>query len=137
MDDFKFIWYKSIEIGVPNIDDQHKELFRIGRHIHQVLLRDFIGIDTDQLLDIISEFQNYITYNFYEEESLMQEISYPNFLSHKDSHSSFIKEINSIDYNNLHVSLKSLEKLLKKWAVEHLLVDDYAIKKFIIVHTIL
>lgn len=131
MFDFKFNWDKSIEIGIPIIDDQHKELFRIGRRIDQILLINLTGVNDDQLLSIVCELRDYITYHFYYEEAFMHDINYPNFLSHKNSHDNFKSIINTIDYDNLYSSLKSLKELITMWVFEHILVDDYALKPFI------
>lgn len=39
MFDFKFDWCKEMEIGVPIVDAQHQELFRIGRDLEQLIFR--------------------------------------------------------------------------------------------------
>lgn len=35
MFDFKFDWDESISVGVEEIDEQHKELFKIARDINR------------------------------------------------------------------------------------------------------
>ncbi|MDF2879214.1 MAG: hemerythrin [Clostridia bacterium] len=131
MFDFKFNWDPSIETGIDRIDAQHRELFRIGRSIEQILLTDFVEVDNAHLLTIIVELRNYITYHFYEEECFMQQINYPDFASHKFYHDALIKEINEIDCDNLHDSLSALKDLLSSWVLGHILIADHAIKTFL------
>ena len=126
--DFKFNWDSSIEIGIPNIDAQHKELFRIGRSIEQLIITNYAGTDDEQLLDIICEVRNYITYHFYEEEMFMKNINYANFVSHKNYHDLFKIKINSIDCTNLKNSLEYLKELLTTWFFEHILIEDHNLK---------
>ncbi|MDF2612820.1 MAG: hemerythrin [Clostridia bacterium] len=131
MFDFKFDWDKSVEIGVPEIDSQHQELFRIGREVNYMLLINFNNITEDQLLTIVGELRNYITYHFYYEEAFMNEINYPNFLAHKNSHQNFKNKVNALDCDNLRSSFKILKELLVTWVFEHVLVEDYNLKAFI------
>lgn len=131
MIDFTFDWYSYIETGIPKIDLQHQELFRIGRNIEQVLLISYKGLENEDLLSIICELRNYITYHFYEEETLMQKINYPEFLSHKQSHDAFMHKINAVDCDNLYDSLKDIKELLGDWFFNHILLEDHAINTFL------
>lgn len=131
MFDFKFNWYKSIEIGISAIDEQHKELFKIGRNIEQLLLTKSKGIDDDKLAYIVCSLRDYVTYHFYYEETFLLHINYPHLTAHKKSHDKFKAIISSIDYDNLEESLNALQEMIILWVFEHILVEDHEIKIFL------
>ena len=131
--DFKFNWDASLEIGHSLFDAQHKELFRIGRDIEQLLLTNSVTLSPDQLLNIICELRTYVTYHFYEEEKIMLEINYPYFSAHKHAHDVFTNQIKALNFDadNLYDSAKTIKELLQTWVFEHILIEDHALKGFI------
>lgn len=128
MFDFKFNWDDSLSLGIDKLDLQHRELFRIGRDIEQLLLIHCIGVTEQQLMTILYELRDFITYHFYEEEALMKKIHYPDIQKHIQEHKNFSKYINGIDYTALcaspYVGLKELRDHLVKWIFEHLVAED-------------
>ena len=128
MFDFKFDWDDSLNLGIPLIDEQHKELFRIGRRIEQELLTGCINSDEKQLLELLCEIREYVTYHFYGEEEYLKE-SRPHLLEkHKSEHDKFLSWVNSISCKELvekpQKSLREMKEALKKWLFEHILVED-------------
>ena len=45
MFDFNFNWDDSLTLGIEKLDMQHRELFKIGRDIEQLLLIQCIGVN--------------------------------------------------------------------------------------------
>lgn len=131
MTDFTFEWYSHIEIGIPTIDAQHQELFKIGRHIEELLLVPPYALEDQSLLLILCELRNYITYHFYEEEQLMQQVNYPELAPHKNSHAILQKAVNTIDCDTLRDSLADIKQLLEKWVFDHVLIEDHALGSFL------
>ena len=76
MFDFKFDWASNMETGYSDIDTQHKQLFKIGRDLEQLIRIQCIGVTDKQLLDVVCELRDFTGYHFYEEESMMQEMNY-------------------------------------------------------------
>lgn len=128
MFDFKFDWDSSIEIGIPKIDSQHKELFRVTRSIEQLILTNFKGTDEAYLLTILCQLREYITYHFYEEECFMREIHYPQIIQHKLMHASFRDKINALNPSdfckNPPVHFDLLKDSIQDWVFEHILIED-------------
>ena len=52
MFDFKFDWEKNLNTSIESIDVQHKQLFKLGRDMEQLLRMQCIGVTDKQLLDI-------------------------------------------------------------------------------------
>lgn len=125
---FKFDWDSHLLLGIDDIDEQHKRLFKIGRDIEQYIMIHCIGVTDKQLLDILYELRDYVTYHFYTEEQYMASIDYPDLAHHKELHDNFKKYINQIDYAKLCHSPKEelivLKESLVTWIFEHMIHED-------------
>lgn len=134
MFDFKFDWDPSISVGIEVIDEQHKELFRIGRDLEQLILTECMGINEEQLLAHLCELREYVTYHFYTEEKMI-ELHYSSDIldRHKKLHGNFKILINKIDcialVNDPVTELKKLKTFLQEWLFQHILVEDRGIFK--------
>lgn len=126
--DFKFDWDKSMEIGIETIDLQHKELFKIARNVEQIIITNAVGIKPRDMLDLISEVRNYVSYHFYEEESFMKKYNYTQYDYHKKEHDKFREKIKNLDYKNLienpYNALLELKEDFQNLVILHILVDD-------------
>ena len=99
--DFKFNWDSSIETGFETIDQQHKELFRIGRAIEQLVITKCIGIEDRYILDIVCSLREYAAFHFYEEEHLMEIYQIEQLDEHRKCHEEYRKMILAIDLKKL------------------------------------
>ena len=128
MFDFNFNWKPEMEVGIPIIDEQHKELFRIARSIEQLLITKCIGVDTRLLLDIVCELREYVSYNDYVERSLMIEWQYSDILNHVKQHDEFCKKIIAIDCKVLgdapYEVLVNVKEIIQDWVFAHILIED-------------
>lgn len=111
MFDFKFDWKPDMACGVEEIDTQHKQLFRIGRDIEQLIQTDCIGIKDEQLLDIVCQLRDFCAYHFYEEESLMDSIQYSKSELHKKEHEKITKRLTGMSMPAL--KKEPLKELIK------------------------
>lgn len=127
MFDFKFDWCKEMECGVEIIDAQHRELFRIGRAIEQLIMNDCRNVSNQQLLDIVCDLRDYASYQFYTEESLMDKYKYPYSAKNKQTLNDFENNILSIDMNELSKrpkkTLTQLKEDLQSFLFNHILVE--------------
>lgn len=128
MFDFKFDWVKSMETGVEDVDTQHKQLFRIGRDIEQLLRIQCIGVTDKQLLDIVCALRDYTGYHFYVEERMMEEMCYPRITEHKKFHKRCSDFIMGLDLPKIKAEpVKQLEKIrdeVQTWIMNHVLNED-------------
>lgn len=135
MFDFKFDWCKEMECGVSIIDAQHRELFRIGRGMEQLIMNECRNASNQQLLDIVCELRDYVAYQFYTEEELMKKHNYPNYLKHKQSLDTFKNHILAIDMTELGTSplkvLSQLKEDLQAFLFNHILVEDHELCAFL------
>lgn len=133
MFDFNFDWKPELNTNIQNIDQQHKELFRIGRDMEQLLRFKCIGVEDRQLLDIVCDLRNFTSYHFYEEERLMREAGYSNIEKHIEGHKQLTKIITGINMpkmkENPNQELGKLRDNLVDWIFMHLLTEDLAMAK--------
>lgn len=128
MFDFKFDWDNSMNLGVDLIDTQHQELFKIARNMEQLILKNCIGATKEQLLDVVCNLREYVTYHFYQEEEIMKSIGYENFEEHKKLHDSFRQEVIEFRCEKLnsepYEAIKTLKDELQEWVFTHVLIED-------------
>ena len=128
MFDFKFDWAPNMETGYGDIDTQHKQLFKIGRDLEQLIRIQCIGVTDKQLLDIVCELRDYTGYHFYEEERMMQEMNYPRITAHKKFHKKCSDYIMKLDLPKIKAEpmkqLKLIKDEVQNWIMEHVLSED-------------
>ena len=128
MFDFKFDWASSMETGYSDIDTQHKQLFKIGRDLEQLIRIQCIGVTDKQLLDIVCELRDYTGYHFYEEERMMQEMNYPRMNTHQKFHKKCSDYIMKLDLPKIKEEpmeqLKLIKDEVQSWIMTHVLSED-------------
>lgn len=123
-----FEWKKDYELGVHDIDEQHKKLFEIGNRAYELLKNDVYVDKYDKIVEIIQELKNYTAFHFKSEEDYMISIGYKKLLSHKVEHDDFIYRVNSIDFDRIDYGqneyIMDLLEFVYKWIGDHILVKD-------------
>jgi len=81
-------WTPALAIGVPEIDQQHQELFiRIER-----LVRGITIGDRDEVGRTLEFLEEYVYRHFGDEERWMIRSAYPEYVRHKAEHERFIRD---------------------------------------------
>ena len=128
MFDFKFDWNEDLLLNIDSVDSQHKELFRIGREIEQLIMTRCIGVDIKRLLKIVCELREYVSYHFYFEEELMRKANYSDIENHVKSHELLADKILKIDLpelgKNPFEELSKIKVLLQDWVFQHMIDED-------------
>lgn len=134
MFDFKFDWCKEMEVGVPIIDAQHQELFRIGRDLEQLIFRGK-SATIQELLNLVCELREYTSYHFYTEEDLMAAHNYPLTSQHIMSHNKFRAGIVDINLPLLgkhpEQVLPRLKENLQDFLFNHVMTEDRELGHYI------
>jgi hemerythrin len=93
-----FHWNEKYEIGIPDIDKQHRSLFDILNATHETYSigeRNTVVCENRKMevyMDVL-KLREYALTHFLSEERYMIKYKYPKFFEHKDEHDSFIQEI--------------------------------------------
>lgn len=133
MFDFKFDWDESISVGVEEIDEQHKELFKIARDIEQMVLIRCYGITSEMVIQVLAELREYTTYHFYFEELFIRQMDPQYLKEHQEKHKKFRNIILSFNNDKLKKSpnevLVEIGDFLKRWLFEHIVIEDKKVFK--------
>ncbi|MGL1890655.1 MAG: bacteriohemerythrin [Spirochaetaceae bacterium] len=125
-------WKDEYEIGVEEIDNQHKVLVE--------MIDTFNTTISDKKINTIKEFGyilkyliNYTSFHFDAEEALMNEISYPGLDNQRKSHKNFIKQLQTVLIkikNDQNYTVIEFHDLLFTWLNTHILDEDQKIGSF-------
>jgi len=122
------IWKDEYSVGVPFLDEQHKDLFVIANEIFAVLGNEFITDKYDQIVTIVDRLKEYTVEHFATEEAYMMENGYRKLLSHRVTHQDFVAKMNSIDFQAVDedqdAHLTDILNFVTNWLVQHILQED-------------
>jgi hemerythrin len=122
-------WKDSYNIGVKEIDNQHRGLFDI---ISKLFTSQLYEPDGKYFFLMLRKFVEYAQVHFSTEERYMQEAQYPKFTEHQREHELFIaqlsKIVQDIEKNEPDIETKTLS-FLKDWYLAHILGTDRDLEK--------
>ncbi|MFZ5985604.1 MAG: bacteriohemerythrin [Bacillota bacterium] len=113
-------WRQSYEIGLEEIDKQHRELFK---KINDLLDACNDNKGREEVNNTIRFLGDYVVTHFNAEEKLQEKYSYPEYKSHKASHDQFVK-----DFGDLKRRLEDEGPTLQFVALVNRVVVDWLIK---------
>jgi hemerythrin len=117
-------WTQDLSVQVAQFDSQHKELVGLVNDLHDAMAS---GKGNTVLGKTLAKLIDYTKTHFAAEEKLMQQHSYPGYLSHKMEHDTLTKkalEIKSkFDSGSMIISVE-LMNFLKDWLTKHILGVD-------------
>jgi len=127
-------WKEEYALGIPEIDSQHKKLVEIGSQIGELLADQNRDDYFDDIMELLTEMQNYTVEHFKYEESLFDEKNYIDADNHKFEHKLFVRKIKiyledfeKID-SNQQGTLIELLNFISDWLIKHIIVTD---KKYV------
>ena len=134
------LWKDKYELGVPVIDEQHKELFRRVESFLQVLRSETKWDEKVQKVNETLEFmKGYVVEHFRDEEEYQLSIGYPGYEAHKQIHIGMVNYV--LEFSKQYEQSNNDEQLLQQfggkllaWLINHVAAEDqsiadYAIKK--------
>ncbi|MCF6462116.1 bacteriohemerythrin [Clostridium sp. Cult1] len=130
-----FKWKNDFSVNIKSIDDQHKELFKIGNFLYEIVsIKD--GVDRyDEILEALHKLRDYAIYHFTFEEKMMEDNGYPKFEQHKRQHDSFISKVKSIDEVEIDEKQKKIGMdliiFIANWIENHILKTDMEYREFL------
>lgn len=123
-------WTPALELGVEQMDRQHRQLVKILNELHQAMLG---GSQPRDLMRVMKELILYTKYHFTTEERLMAETGYPGLPRHKQKHEALTAKAEEYTAEVLRgratVSLSILQ-FLKDWLNRHILGTDKEFAEF-------
>ncbi|MCX8069933.1 MAG: bacteriohemerythrin [Thermodesulfovibrionales bacterium] len=128
----QFVWSEDLAVGIDEIDNQHKKL--IGLINQLAILKEQQTSDREYIHSLLSELFNYTIYHFFTEEQIMENISYPEYGSHKMEHVNLSARV--VDYferfsRGEEYLQSEIYEFLKAWLNSHIKNTDTKLGKFI------
>lgn len=123
-------WEKSIGIGVPQLDEDHKRLIGIFNYLNAHQTED---VNSEIISLVIEQIREFASRHFPREEAYMESIDYPDYEAHKKQHKHFREKTAALCVdvmNHKDTAPKDIYQLLHSWVVEHILHEDKLIQAF-------
>lgn len=126
-------WHDSMSVGITAIDSDHQELIHLLNAYREVVLRPVPRVqDLGPVLDALT---HYVDDHFVREERLMENAGYPDLPRHQAIHRNFratVRKYHDRFYADpATVDLGSLHYFLKRWLLEHIMIEDKAIEDYV------
>lgn len=132
------LWKEKYELGVPLIDEQHKELFKRVESFMQVLRMASTWEDkVDKVNETLDFMNTYVVEHFRDEEAFQQEIGYPGEKEHKMVHADMVNYVVAVteEYKNSGYDEQLIQKFAGKlmaWLINHVASEDQRIAAYAI-----
>lgn len=128
-----FVFTSKYEVGVPSIDEEHRQLFALIAETDRVIHSELLHDKYDEIVSIIDGLRDYTLFHFKNEEAYMERVGYDGLEAQKITHQAFIDKLNEIDLfavdENQQQSLEELIGFLLNWLVNHILKMDKKIPR--------
>jgi hemerythrin-like metal-binding protein len=125
-------WNEEYAVGIPRIDEHHRELFRRIGALHEALMAGPPSDEVTRLLDFLAD---YTQYHFREEEELMAEHGYAFLPQHRAEHQLLVHQISSWKKGRSEGRLSLTLQVaysLAEWLRGHVLGSDRAFARTIL-----
>jgi hemerythrin len=123
MEDLFMKWRPDFELGIPEIDQQHKKIVELINTLNDAFMKDE---SKGRLGGILNEMADYADYHFKTEEKLFNGRNFPFAKEHILQHKEFTQKVQ--DYKIKHESGQSVTfrvlMFLRKWLIDHILDSD-------------
>ena len=122
-------WKKEFELGVPEIDSEHRELIELINSTYAALQAQR---GSSNIMAFLGEIFAKISAHFALEESIMRKYRYDGYLEHKHEHERLLDDIRDImdDYEDgVMPSEDELSRRLTDWFSEHFRTQDARLHK--------
>lgn len=115
-------WRDDLQIGVEEIDNQHRELFR---RFDDLLEACKAGKGDQEVLRLFTFLDEYVATHFSAEERLMRQCGYRDYLEHKKLHQGFVRGLEELKrkFRNEGAGLSlviSTNQMMIEWLVRHI-----------------
>ena len=117
-------WVSLYSVGIPSIDEQHKQIISIINEAHRVLVNDE---GPEGYLRVLTDLMGYTIAHFAYEERLLKEHGYSAYAEHKSEHEKLTTDI--ISYvNKLRAGFRmdgiDILAFVLDWLEDHIVESD-------------
>ncbi|MCK9444615.1 MAG: bacteriohemerythrin [Tissierellaceae bacterium] len=118
-------WTDDLKTGIEIIDKQHKSIFDKANKIFNL----GTSSSREEIEKIFIFLMNYTINHFSDEEKVMLDNHYDDFMKHREQHNYFVEQVYKIYYNFkgdkiTDEALNELKMLIIEWLANHINKDD-------------
>jgi hemerythrin len=130
-----FAWSNSLELGIEEIDEQHRELFRRGERLYHAILH---GEPASAEL-MLASFRDFVLSHFEFEERWMRRADFPEAALHREAHRDFADRLHRVtgEYRRHGPTAEvaaTLQVWLEAWLREHIRGEDRNLGRWATAH---
>lgn len=118
-------------IGVEQIDEEHRELFRIVGETKELLDNEILDDKYDKICEMLGRLGEYAEEHFRHEEEYMEEINHPELELQRKQHLEFCAKMDELDAvvggHDQQEFLDDLLTYLVRWLYRHIIGSDLMI----------
>ena len=122
---------EDIKVGLKEIDDQHREYFRLVQNLAEHRSR---GESREMVIEALDAMSEYVFLHFSTEDRIMKGMDYPQLMVHHELHAVFVHKL--IEFNRDFRAEKcdlgeEMLTFLERWFVDHILSEDVKYVKYL------
>lgn len=121
------VWSETLELGIPSIDEQHRELVDLLSRLATVSAPGTGGDIHDDQLELLGHIYQHTRVHFRHEEELMEEVGFADLPTHRAEHQMLLAELRSfvhqVESGNTVIDAKSISSL-RDWLLVHIASSD-------------
>jgi hemerythrin-like metal-binding protein len=124
-------WDQSMSVGSDVFDGHHKIIIDCLNGLHPLLGKSGAK---EELLAILSRFEEFVLIHFGEEERALRQANYPDWRSHKDQHDQMYDVVFNLKAGvekGQNLEAAYLHEIIYNWLVKHILVEDKKYETFL------
>jgi hemerythrin len=117
-------WGPDLEIGIPEIDEQHRVLVDLANRLHEELKTDKRGVESQKA---VAGLFAYSATHFADEEAYFSKFNFPSFPAHAASHAAFMARAAELEERLGSGSPAETEEVLSflvSWIRRHIARED-------------
>ena len=117
-------WDKALELGIPEIDAQHKKLVDLTNELYNAVSK---GSDAAALQKILQGLAEYAAEHFATEEKYFDQFGYSDAHAHRKQHEAFVSKVadfyKEFDEGDPKLPMEMMV-FLRQWLVKHIQRSD-------------
>ncbi len=119
-------WNDELSIGIAEIDNQHKWLFKLTNDLHSSLEK--ADVSNDEIEEVLEQLVDYTMNHFIIEEELFERLGYPETAEHKAHHNVFCSNVMDLllRHDSGEEVTSQMLDMLKNWLLNHICKVDKA-----------
>lgn len=118
----KIEWREYLSVGVDEIDEQHRELFRRFNTLLEACENNEGSREVFRLLDFLD---SYVESHFADEEKLQQESHFPDYPAHRELHRKFRQDLADLkgefrEHGPIPRLVATTNRIVVGWLMDHI-----------------